>query len=32
MPKLNQVKIDRCSTAPYVDRAVFEKSLKERGL
>ncbi|GKS56395.1 minor capsid protein [Enterococcus mundtii] len=22
----------RCSTAPYVDRAVFEKSLKERGL
>lgn len=22
----------RCSTAPYVDRAAFEKSLKERGL
>jgi len=32
MPKLNQVKIDRCSATPYVDRAVFEKSLKERGL
>ncbi|MHC5814168.1 phage head morphogenesis protein, partial [Enterococcus faecium] len=22
----------RCSTAPYVDRDAFEKSLKERGL